>query len=152
MSVPMIPETMQAYRLRHSGLSDVLKLESVPTPTPGPGQVLVKVTASGVCRQDVMHRSGMVYRPNGRILGHEIAGTVAAIGLGVTTLSLTDRVASTQRQSCHHCRECLGGNEVLCAEGKLLGEGLDGGYAQYVADAELKELISAETAREGALQ
>jgi acryloyl-coenzyme A reductase len=137
MSVPLISETMLAYRLHRSGPSDVLKLERVPTPTPGPGQVLVKVTASGVCRQDVMHRSGMVYRPNGRILGHEIAGSVAAIGLGVTTLSLTDRVASTQRQSCHHCRECLGGNEVLCAEGKLLGEGLDGGYAQYAVIDEL---------------
>lgn len=133
----MISQTMQAYRLRTSGPSDVLKLESVPTPAPGRGQVLVKVTASGVCGQDVMHRSGIVYRPNGRILGHEIAGTIAAVGSGVTTLSLGDRVASTQRQSCHRCRECLGGNEVLCADGKLLGEGLDGGYAQYAVIDEL---------------
>jgi acryloyl-coenzyme A reductase len=133
----MISETMQAYRLRHSGSSDVLKLESVPTPTPGPGQVLVKVTASGVCGQDIMHRAGLVYRPNGRILGHEVAGTVAAIGPGVTTISLRDRVASTQRQSCHRCRECLGGNEGLCVQGKLLGEGLDGGYAEYVVIDEL---------------
>jgi acryloyl-coenzyme A reductase len=133
----MISETMQAYRLRNTGPSDVLKLETVPTPIPGPGQVLVKVAASGVCGQDVMHRSGSVYQPNGRILGHEIAGTVAAIGPGVTTLSLGIRVASTQRQSCHRCRECLGGDEVLCADGKLLGEGLDGGYAQYAVIDEL---------------
>lgn len=133
----MISETMQAYRLHNAGASSVLKIEQVPTPTPGPGQALVKITASGVCRQDVMHRSGTVYRPNGLILGHEIAGTVAAIGPGVTTISLRDRVASTQRQSCHRCRDCLGGKEVLCADGKLLGEGLDGGYAQYAVIDEL---------------
>lgn len=137
MSEIMIPETMQAYPLRAAGLSDVLNLERVATPSPGPGQVLVKVAATGVCGQDVMHRSGAVYRANGLILGHEIAGTVAATGLEVTTVSIGDRVASTQRQSCHHCRECMDGNEVLCAQGKLYGEGLDGGYAQYAVIDEL---------------
>jgi acryloyl-coenzyme A reductase len=127
----LIPETMQAYRLRNSGSTDVLHSENIATPSPGPGQVLVQVTASGVCGQDVMHRSGVIYHASGLILGHEIAGRVVALGPGVSTLSLGDRVASTQRQSCHHCRECLNGNEVLCAEGKLYGEGLDGGYAQY---------------------
>lgn len=131
MSRPSIPETMQAYRLSNSGSTDVLHSENIATPSPGPGQVLVQVTASGVCGQDVMHRSGVIYRASGLILGHEIAGRVVALGPGVSTLSLGDRVASTQRQSCHRCRECLNGNEVLCAEGMLYGEGLDGGYAQY---------------------
>lgn len=133
----LIPQTMQAYRLHAAGPSGVLKLKSEPIPLPGPKQVLVQVAAVGVCGQDVMHRSGAIYCANGHIPGHEIAGMVVATGPEVSAVSIGDRVAATQRQACHRCRDCLGGREVLCAQGKLYGEGLDGAYAEYVAIDEL---------------
>ncbi|WP_374223627.1 zinc-binding dehydrogenase [Arthrobacter sp. ISL-30] len=84
-----------------------------------------------------MRRSGKVDRVLGSIMGHEVAGRVAAVGPGLRSLHLGDRIASTQRQSCHRCRHCFSGREVLCMEGKLYGEALDGGYAEYCVMDEL---------------
>lgn len=128
---------MVAFPLEMFGGSKVLQPRSREVPVPGWGQVLVKVEGCGVCGQDIMRRSGKVDRVLGSVMGHEVAGTVASMGPGVTKLRLDDRVASTQRRSCHRCRNCLGGHEVLCLQGMLYGEGLDGGYAEYCLMDEL---------------
>jgi acryloyl-coenzyme A reductase len=130
-------ETMVAFPLCAFGGSEVLQALSREVPVPGWGQVLVKVEACGVCGQDIMRRGGKVDRVLGTTMGHEIAGTVAVTGPGLTKLGVGDRVASTQRRSCHRCRDCLSGREVLCMEGLLYGEGLDGGYAEYCLMDEL---------------
>jgi acryloyl-coenzyme A reductase len=136
--------TMQAFPLKRFGGTDVLVMTTVELPTPGYGQVLVRVAACGVCGQDVMRRRGLVDQVLGAIMGHEIAGTVAAVGPGVSELSVGDRVASMQRHACHRCDACLRGEEVLCATGVLYGEELDGGYAEYFVADELSLAVIPE--------
>jgi len=85
---------MKAVRIHQTGGPEVLTFEDVPTPTPGPGEVLIKVAAAGINFADLMARQGVYPSPNGlpAILGFEVAGTVAAIGEGVTTPDIGARV------------------------------------------------------------
>ncbi len=123
--------------LREPGPASVLALETVPDPAPGPRQVVVAVQHCGVCFHDVVVRRGTlktgITMP--LILGHEIGGTIAAIGSEVRGIAVGDRVATTQRAHvCGYCRYCRGAREPLCAEREFLGDaGLNGGYAEYVA-------------------
>lgn len=124
--------------VRAPGPADiVLQPETVPDPAPGPGQVVVAVEHCGVCYHDVVVRNGTlkagVRMPV--ILGHEVAGRVAAVSRDVRGLRVGDRVATTQHAHvCGHCRYCRSGREPLCAEEVFLGDaGLNGGYAEYLA-------------------
>ena len=112
-------------------------METVADPAPGPGQVVVAVAHCGVCFHDVVVRNGTLKAGVAMpvILGHEIAGRVAAVGREVRGVAVGDRVATTQRgHVCGRCRYCRGGREPLCAEAVFLGDaGLNGGYAEYVA-------------------
>jgi D-arabinose 1-dehydrogenase-like Zn-dependent alcohol dehydrogenase len=128
---------MRAYRLERFGGPEVLAMSEVDVPQPGRGEVLVRVEASGVCGQDVMRRNGRVDQALGAIIGHEIAGRVAAVGPGIHQLQVGDRVANTQRRSCHRCAACLRGETVLCPSGVLYGESIDGGYADFCVIDEL---------------
>lgn len=119
-----------------------LRLETVPDPTPGPRQVVLRVEACGVCFHDVVTRNGTlkagIRMP--LIPGHEVCGTVVAAGRDVRRIGPGDRVATSQRAHvCGECRHCRGGREPLCAEAEFLGDaGLNGGYAEYVAvDADM---------------
>ncbi len=133
---------MRAVVIREPGPADTsLRLETVPDPAPGPGQVVIAVAHCGVCFHDIVVRNGTlkagVTMP--LIPGHEIAGTVAAIGRGVCAFKVGDQVATTQRSHvCGACRYCRGGQEPLCAEARFIGDaGLNGGYAEYaVLDAD----------------
>jgi S-(hydroxymethyl)glutathione dehydrogenase/alcohol dehydrogenase len=92
-----------------------LQLESIEVADPGPGEVLVRIAASGICGSDlhVMHgRSNAVTFPV--VLGHEGAGVVQAIGPGVTTVQPGDRVVIALYAPCHECPSCLRGRFVLC--------------------------------------
>ncbi|MDZ7839613.1 MAG: alcohol dehydrogenase catalytic domain-containing protein [Gammaproteobacteria bacterium] len=117
-----------------------MKLETIPDPTPGPGEVIIEVGACGVCYHDVVTRDGTlkagVRMP--LIPGHEIAGTVVDVGPGVRTVTVGDRVATTQRaRICGHCRFCRSQREPLCDDAEFLGDTrLNGGYAEYVAVGE----------------
>lgn len=128
---------MRAMVVRETGGPDALVLEQVPDPAPGPRDVVVQVAACGVCFHDVVTRNGTlkagVRTPF--IPGHEVAGTVAAVGRDVSELALGDRVATTQRSRiCGHCRYCRSGREPLCREAEFMGDaGLNGGYAEYVS-------------------
>src|SRR5438552_940481 len=84
---------MRAIRITQTGGPEVLRLEELPTPSPGPGQVLVHLEAAGVNFIDVYHRSGQYKVSLPYVMGLEGAGTVQAVGTGVSELTLGARVA-----------------------------------------------------------
>ena len=90
-----VGETMQAVRLHEPGGAEALRVETIPIPTPGEGEALVRVEAAGVNFIDVYKRTGLYRIPLPATLGEEGAGTVAAVGGGVTEVREGDRVAWT---------------------------------------------------------
>ena len=128
---------MKAIVLRQTGSPEALTLESLPDPAPGPGEIIIAVAACGVCFHDVVTRNGTL-KAGIRlpvIPGHEVSGTVAAIGRDVTQFRVGDRVAATQRSHiCGHCAWCRSAREPLCDDAQFMGDaGLNGGYAEFVA-------------------
>ena len=115
-----------------------LRAREVPVPEPGPGQVLVRVHACGVCRTDLHVVDGDLTRPKLPLVpGHEIVGTVQAVGPGVEQLETGQRVGVPWLgYTCGRCEYCRSGRENLCDAARFTGYDLDGGYAEYtVADA-----------------
>ncbi|MBU0479644.1 MAG: zinc-dependent dehydrogenase [Proteobacteria bacterium] len=107
-----------------------IRLEEVPTPAAGPGELLVKIESSGICGSDVMEWYRIHKAP--LILGHEIAGEVVAAGEGVTSFQPGDRVAATHHVPCNTCHFCLTGHETVC-DTLLSGTHFDpGGFCEYV--------------------
>jgi len=119
---------MRAARF-HPG--DGLRIEDVPQPTVGPGDVLVEVAACGVCHSDLHVMDGDLPIVEPRVLGHEVAGTVVEIGAGVDLATGTD-VAVFGGWGCRDCDTCARGRDQLCNLSNWLGIGHDGGYAEYV--------------------
>ena len=114
-------------------IGEALQLIDRPTPDPGPGQVLVKITACGVCRTDLHLVDGELENPALPIIpGHEIVGRVAALGAGVSKFRIGERVGiSWLGRTCGSCPYCTTGRENLCDEARFNGYTLDGGYADY---------------------
>ncbi len=115
-----------------------LKLETVPDPVPGRGQVLVEVTACGVCRTDLHVIEGDLEVPAHPLVpGHEVVGKVAALGEGVRALKVGDRVGvAWVHRFCGQCDPCVEGRENLCLAPTFTGFHVNGGYAEQVlADA-----------------
>ncbi|HET8628738.1 MAG TPA: zinc-binding dehydrogenase [Thermomicrobiales bacterium] len=127
--------TMRAAVLREHGGPEVVRVEDVPRPEAGPGQVLVRVGACGVNRLDLWVREGTVpvKVPLPHISGSEVAGEVAAVGAGVAGLREGQRVAVAPYLHCDQCEYCLAGEETTCLRGDILGLVSQGGYAEYVA-------------------
>ncbi|MCL4502121.1 MAG: zinc-dependent alcohol dehydrogenase family protein [Deltaproteobacteria bacterium] len=126
---------MQAMVLEKAGAP--LKYLEMPVPRPGPEQVLIKVHACGVCRTDLHVIDGELAEPKlPLIIGHEIVGTVAAVGDQVKKFRPGDRIGVPWLgHTCGRCRYCRQERENLCDDPKFTGYTLDGGYAQYtVAD------------------
>ncbi|HTS76447.1 MAG TPA: zinc-dependent alcohol dehydrogenase [Bryobacteraceae bacterium] len=115
-----------------------LVIEEIPTPQPGPGQVLIRAEACGVCHSDLHLAEGDwdLLRPVTKIpliLGHEVAGTVAALGEGVTERRVGDRVGVPWIYwTCGECEFCKEGKEELCLKQKVTGCMVDGGFAEYL--------------------
>ena len=108
-------------------------VEEVPTPTPGPGEVVINVKACGICGTDLHIFDGeFPPSPFPLIPGHEMAGAVAAVGSGVQGLREGDRVAVDPSLFCGECYFCktLRGN--LCERWGAIGDTTDGGFADYV--------------------
>ena len=119
-------------------VGDPLRLVEIETPRCGPGQVLVRVTACGVCRTDLHVVDGELDKPElPLVLGHEIVGTVAALGPNVDGLETGQRVGIPWLGwTCGKCDYCSGGRENLCDRARFTGYQINGGYAEYtVADA-----------------
>ena len=108
-----------------------------PVPRPGPGQVLLKVRACAVCRTDLhVVDDELPAVPHPIVPGHEIVGTVAACGDGVSLAEGARLGVPWLGSACGHCRYCRDGLENLCDHACFTGYQLDGGYAEYVlADA-----------------
>jgi propanol-preferring alcohol dehydrogenase len=116
-----------------------LQCRSIARPTPGPGQVLVKVAACGVCRTDLHVVDGDLTQPRLPIIpGHEIVGHVEAIGAGVEEFTLGDRVGIPWLgHTCGNCAFCRSEQENLCDAPLFTGYQIDGGYAEFtVAEAD----------------
>jgi acryloyl-coenzyme A reductase len=126
---------MQAIVLRAFGSPDNLRPETVPDPAAGPGEVLLRVHACGVCYHDVINRRGNLPRTSvPAILGHEAAGEVVAVGAGVEGWAVGDRAATLQRLSCGECAHCRSARNSLCRQdARFFGEEIPGGYAAYMA-------------------
>jgi alcohol dehydrogenase, propanol-preferring len=121
-----------------------LQLCDVPRPEPGPGQVLIQVSACGVCRTDLHIVDGELTEPKlPLILGHQIVGRIVESGAGVDEFAEGDRVGVPWLGwSCGECQYCRAGRENLCDSARYTGYHLDGGYAEFaVADARFCFLI-----------
>jgi len=126
---------MQAVVLRAFGSPDNLRAESVANPSAGPGEVLLRVRACGVCFHDVINRRGNLPRTRvPAILGHEAAGEVVSVGDGVSGWSVGDGAATLQRLSCGVCGACRSSRPSLCkVDARFFGEEIAGGYAELMA-------------------
>lgn len=141
---------MKALQYREIGSAPVVV--EVAQPEPGPGQVLLKVTAAGVCHSDqfVMSLPKDQYEVFGfglpLTLGHEGAGTVAALGAGVTGLTLGESVAVYGPWGCGRCHMCAQGKENYCTEAARLGIqppglGAPGSMADYMLVDDARHLV-----------
>jgi len=119
---------MRAVRFHQQGPPSVLAVEEVDDPIPGPGEVLIDVAAAGVNHLDIWVRRDLPRIPTPRIPGADAAGTVAALGEGVSGIALGDRVLVDPGLSCGACRRCFEGEHSLCTSFKILGESCDGTY------------------------
>lgn len=131
-----------------------MTVEQVPEPRPKEGEVIVCTEAAGICGSEVEGYLGMMAnRVPPLIMGHEFAGTIDGIGKRVDPAWLGKRAAINPIVGCGKCRCCLTGRRNLCADRKLVGVAMPGGFASYVAVPErcLFEMPAEMDARLGAL-
>ena len=118
--------------------AEPLRVEEIPTPAPGSGEVLIKVAACGVCHSDLHLAMGEwdLLKPITKlplVLGHEVTGAVVAVGEGVTGFKVGDRVgAPSLHWTCGECEFCLMGRETLCSKQQVTGCTVDGGFAEFI--------------------
>ena len=106
-----------------------VRVEDMPQPEIGPGELLLKIEASGICGSDVMEWYRIQRAP--LVLGHEVAGSVAQVGAGVTQFREGDRLVVTHHVPCNACRYCLSGHHTVCDT--LRATNYDpGGFCEYV--------------------
>jgi (R,R)-butanediol dehydrogenase/meso-butanediol dehydrogenase/diacetyl reductase len=122
------------------GAGKPLAIETVPDPAPGPGDLILRVTACGICGSDLhfadLHDAtgGVKPLPDGTVMGHEFAGEVVAAGGAVQEgWAIGTRVTAMPAIGCGRCLACLSGKGMRCTSGQAIGLGvLAGGYAEYV--------------------
>ncbi len=125
-------KTMKAAIVRQFGKP--LTIEEIPVPSPGPGEVLVKIVATGVCHTDLHAANGdwPVKPVPPFIPGHEGAGIVAAVGAGVANLKEGDPVGiAWLHDACGSCEHCITGWETLCESQHDSGYSVNGTFAEY---------------------
>lgn len=137
-----LPKTMKAAVLFGEG--DMRLVNDYPAPEPGPGEVVIKVQACAICGTDpkILAHGWPNHPPYGEfIFGHEYAGTVAALGQGVTEFEIGDRVAVEPHKGCGVCANCRDGLYNTClnygniAKGhRHYGFSFNGGYAEYACN------------------
>lgn len=122
---------MKAARFHAPG--EPLRIEELPDPQPGRGQVVVQVQACGICGSDAHFWEGHAPVAKTPItLGHEPAGTVETVGEGADGIEPGQRVVVRAGSSCGRCAACRGGQEGLCERSQVLGMHIDGGLAERV--------------------
>ncbi len=130
---PRLPATMRAVVYR--GIND-MRVETVPVPAIGPGELLIKVATCGICGTD-LKKIHMGSHSAPRIFGHEMAGTVVRVGEGVTAYALGDRVMTFHHVPCGACYYCRKQTPAQCPLYKKTGvtagfEPSGGGFAEYI--------------------
>jgi 2-desacetyl-2-hydroxyethyl bacteriochlorophyllide A dehydrogenase len=117
-----------------SGAGQPLRVDTVPDPVPGPGEVVLKVGACGICGTDLLMTSGhgALQAAAGDVLGHEFAGEVIGIGPGCKRLRIGQRVTAMPVVGCGHCPTCIRGEPKWC----LQRRSMQGGYAEYLRTGE----------------
>jgi len=111
-----------------------LEIRDLPVPEPGPGQVLVKIEASGLCHTDIhAARGDWPVKPKMPLVpGHEGVGAVVAVGEGPSDIGVGDRVALPWLgHACGHCKYCVTGWETYCPTPQYMGYTIDGSYAEF---------------------
>ncbi len=121
-----------------SETDEPLRPADVPVPEPGPGQVLIRLSACGVCHTELDEIEGRTPPPRLPVIpGHQAVGVVEEAGEGVARLKKGGRVGVAWIfSSCGKCRYCLEGNDNLCPEFRATGRDADGGYAEYMTVGE----------------
>ena len=111
-----------------------LRVQDVPTPAPGPGELLVRVAGCGVCHTDLhyLDHGTPTFKQPPLILGHETSGTVEAWGDGVSGWQTGERVLLPAVYGCGQCRMCREGRENICERMVMFGNNIDGGYAEFI--------------------
>jgi NADPH:quinone reductase-like Zn-dependent oxidoreductase len=125
---------MRAAIFHEHGGPEQLRIEEVPRPEPGPGEVLVEVRAAAMNHLDLWVRRGLpieITMPH--IGGSDVAGVIAEVGSGVTGVTVGERVVVNPSLWCGRCRWCIRGEESLCVHYRILGEHTNGGFAEFVA-------------------
>jgi alcohol dehydrogenase, propanol-preferring len=141
---------MWAMVLERQG--EPLRPVELPEPEPTPGEVLLSVSACGVCRTDLHIVDGELTEPKlPLVLGHQIVGTVSGLGEGADRFASGDRVGVPWLGwACGECRYCVSGRENLCGRAKFTGYDIDGGYAELaIADERFCFPISSSSSDEG---
>ncbi|NLF04563.1 MAG: alcohol dehydrogenase catalytic domain-containing protein [Actinomycetales bacterium] len=110
-----------------------IRLEDIPEPTPGPGEVKIKVRACSTCGTDVkISRFGHHHIDPPRVMGHEIAGEVVEAGEGVEGWAAGDRVQVIAAIPCGECEFCQRGSMTICPNQVSMGYQFEGGFAEYM--------------------
>ena len=117
-----------------SGPGRALEIATIARPDPGPGEVLVRVSACGLCHSDLHYLDHGVptFKTPPLVLGHEISGTVARVGAGVDAAVVGTSVLLAPVTTCGACVPCRTGRENICAGQRMLGNSVDGGFAEFV--------------------
>jgi L-iditol 2-dehydrogenase len=123
---------MEALMKVAPGVGNV-ELRQIDEPEPGPGQALIEVRAAGICGTDLhIYHDEFRTRPP-VVMGHEIAGVVAALGAGVTGIQVGERVTTeTYFSTCGACRFCRAGRPNLCVDRMSIGSAVNGGFTRYL--------------------
>jgi NADPH:quinone reductase-like Zn-dependent oxidoreductase len=126
---------VKAVVFHEFGSSDVLRVEELPDPTAGPGDVVVDIAAAGLNHLDVDVREGVSRFPVElpHVLGVEVVGRISALGDGVTGWQVGDRVMPYIMGTCGQCRYCTTGRESLCLSAGFISFSTGGGYAERLA-------------------
>jgi (R,R)-butanediol dehydrogenase/meso-butanediol dehydrogenase/diacetyl reductase len=115
-------------------LHQPLEVESLPDPTPGPGDVILKVGRCGICGSDLHITEDPIFGvPPGVVLGHEYSGEVVAVGREVSRIKVGDRIAAFPLETCGKCGPCKSGQPAWCENQMTVG---GGGYGQFSRLAE----------------
>ena len=112
-----------------------LRVEEVPVPAIGDGELLIKVSSASICGTDlrIFHGSHRMFPPGTvRIPGHEVVGVISELGAGLEGFSRGDRVFIAPNMGCGKCTQCISGNNNLCATYDAIGVTIDGGFAEYL--------------------
>jgi len=111
----------------------VVALRDVARPLAGAGEVLIQVTAAGVCGTDRHIVAGQLSVAPGTVLGHEVCGSIVEIGHGVTGFAVGDRVIALGQVTCGQCPACRSGRDNRCVRPEILGMTRQGAIAEYIA-------------------